>query len=1076
MGRIIAGLAVLGCGAEVCAQNVFMPPQIAQRRARPPVQVPDDAPLTQPRVFWQNGEFIDGSLAGADDKSVAIKSAFFAEPVQLRTDRLSRVDFPTSKDAKPMGPFSVLLKNGDRLFCDVTAIAGDGLTLKSERHGELKLPLAAIQRIQRLSGGALLYSGPQGALGWKHYGLRDAQGFSWSAGPHGTLMTRTWNRAAMLEMEMPEKVEVDVVVSSTGPLRFGLCLVQAQNSGQVVAVETWQDDLVIAQANRFTPLLRFTDDQHSIGLRVCWDRAANVVKVFDWSGAALGEFKTDPMAGLKPCVVVRNKGVNLTLEHLEVRAWDGAVPAAFDVQKGFVETVSGQRVQGVAAAGVDGKSFVIAGTTTISVDQLLCFDAGPVDASKVDARFLPLASLSLPNEGSKQTQALFADGTVLSGHLVGIKDDDTILLRGDASAQPMMARGAGLTRLVLREAAQGAAFEDDAPDDQLDELHIGSSVLHGRLEGIGDAKLRWRLPGALQPVVVAKRGDLEVRRPPSVDKPVPPASALFFFKDGNVLGAQLSNVLEKSITLKSDIAEVTEVSPEQLSAIHFNGKRVSSDGFTDPAWQVLKGSDREVVRHGDDRIVLNGVGAFGHPSVLAGDDITFTMSAPQQWAALSMDLFVEDIESHGKGTQLHFICSGNEFWCVLESGENNSRSSEQLRGVTGKAIQVRLTFSESGMMVYANGMMMMSATIEEAMHKGQGLIFSPSGMWGSPTRDVEVSHFTVKTRPDFVQAPSVNADAKRNALTIPRFRRTPPPTHVLLAPNGDVLRGRIESADAKTIKFQSGLDSIDVPTERVAAAVWLNAPKAEPKPLDANTPSAASPVLDGASLAKDLASQWLILQDGSRIGVKVDKFEKDRLIAWAPTLGLVTVPAHMLAVLRFSAPPPNSAMLAYQDWQPEFAAEPVLPESGGQSDPLLNKPAPDFTLPMLGEAPPFQLNAAKGKVVVLDFWATWCGPCVASMPEQLKAMASFDPAKVQFLAVNQGEPAATVKKFIEARGWNMPVALDMQQDVGHKFGVEGIPHCVVINQAGIVVWSNTGYTPGESEKMAGVVRKLIGVE
>ena len=90
-------------------------------------------------------------------------------------------------------------------------------------------------------------------------------------------------------------------------------------------------------------------------------------------------------------------------------------------------------------------------------------------------------------------------------------------------------------------------------------------------------------------------------------------------------------------------------------------------------------------------------------------------------------------------------------------------------------------------------------------------------------------------------------------------------------------------------------------------------------------------------------------------------------------------------------------------------------------------------------------------------------------------MAGLDPSRVEFVAVNQGEPAPQVAKFLQVRGWQMTVALDIAQEVGRKYGADSIPHCVVVGPDGKVVWVNTGYTPGESEKMAAMIKKLIGM-
>ena len=75
----------------------------------------DDAPLKRPRLFWKNGEFMDGDLVSADDHTITFQSDLFAEPAPLWGSELSRVDFPPATTAVPVPAFSILLKNGDCL-------------------------------------------------------------------------------------------------------------------------------------------------------------------------------------------------------------------------------------------------------------------------------------------------------------------------------------------------------------------------------------------------------------------------------------------------------------------------------------------------------------------------------------------------------------------------------------------------------------------------------------------------------------------------------------------------------------------------------------------------------------------------------------------------------------------------------------------------------------------------------------------------------------------------------------------------------------------------------------------------
>src|SRR5690606_11447212 len=95
--------------------------------------------------------------------------------------------------------------------------------------------------------------------------------------------------------------------------------------------------------------------------------------------------------------------------------------------------------------------------------------------------------------------------------------------------------------------------------------------------------------------------------------------------------------------------------------------------------------------------------------------------------------------------------------------------------------------------------------------------------------------------------------------------------------------------------------------------------------------------------------------------------------------------------------------VAFADWRPVFTPDPAIPEAGGApSSPLVGKDAPAFELSLLDDST-FRLAEHRGRVVVLDFWATWSGPCIKAMPEVMEVVAAFPPGAVTFLAVNQGE-------------------------------------------------------------------------
>jgi len=135
------------------------------------------------------------------------------------------------------------------------------------------------------------------------------------------------------------------------------------------------------------------------------------------------------------------------------------------------------------------------------------------------------------------------------------------------------------------------------------------------------------------------------------------------------------------------------------------------------------------------------------------------------------------------------------------------------------------------------------------------------------------------------------------------------------------------------------------------------------------------------------------------------------------------------------------------------------------------QPAPDFSLPDLSSNT-VTLSSYRGqKVVLLDFWATWCGPCRMAMPGLQDLQDKFKDHGLEILSVNQGEAAEQVVSFIQRKKYTFHVVLDQDGAVGGKYSVQGIPTLVLVDKHGVVQWLRVGYSENEDD-LRQLVEKL----
>lgn len=1099
-----------------------------------PLVAQSAAPATrfnQTYLHWQQGDQLAGTLVSADTESLTWQSPLFTEPLRIRISHLSALRFPTLPEEthSEKDVFRVLFRNGDVLYGTFVGISEDTLTIQSSRTGTTRLKRSQIRLLQRLQLSAgVVFNGPLGMRGWQPASRRTSQDEEmllqmrkavmqnaerqmgnppaqtsraaalprWTADPDGSLKTTHEDAALFLPLSLPKKAMIEVQLNFGKRPAFLMSFGRDGKSG--LRVESWIDSLVLAQKDKFTLLKPLNDQEKTLHLQLFANFQSGTASVYQATGEKLGDISFDPEqtsanvpapdSSSSPEVTAatkegrygmlfRNGAGAMTIRRLRISEWNGNEPQVVNGTGTRVETLSGDVLFGQISPNP-------AQNDVLTLEQQ--------DGEKKDFKVSELSSVvfQLDEQATEpgKTQISWSDGAAISGDLTSIRNGAAELLTS-WSTSPVICQTDALSAVTFPRS--------EANETASDLLFHADGSLQGSLsfDGTEDSPVCWRPLGGLQPAALSPGGNARVRRRsgivhfsenPDLLKGFPD---VVYLSNDDVLPCRVDSWNEDSISLTSPLASITTLPLTAIRAVELSASnRIHQRDFAAPEWKgrVIRSDDRQSIQ-------FRGNVSYSHPSILTGDTIRFQLQWPPQcYGHIMVSLYGGSGRMSKEASHVVLTIMENSLRIHDQPlspqqqngffGGFNMQNQKDLVRVPKRTAAIQLVMRDGKTFVSVNGQDVTSFRLNPAGAQTRSLAFhaninsaGQSVVNGRVTEGsgVQISGFEIDNLLGGSIRQFIEEEVRQTTLTVPRFRRNNPPTHALIASNGDVLRGRLVSITSEEVMFESRLEPLKISRSRIAAIVQLESRKKE---SSAETPEADSGFVTGPT-EPVRADVQISLADGYRVTAKPEKMDADFLECSSEVLGRFRIPARSIQEIRIGNPAETPVAIAFQQWIAEPAREPDwdVPQSdGGNSEAaaLIGSAAPDFELPRL-DGSTFRLSEHKDKVIILDFWATWCGPCVAALPEYLSAVRKFDPEKVLFVAVNQQESADQIRAFLAEKKLTPIVALDRTGSVGEQFRVSGIPHTVVISPGNLVEDVHVGYRPGSAEELQTTIQQIL---
>ncbi|MCG9127542.1 hypothetical protein JT359_08095 [Candidatus Poribacteria bacterium] len=548
-------------------------------------------------LHWNNGDSLIGELIQGEDDFIRWSSPFFSDELVIDTKAINSIVFP-QRPVEVTETFRIGTVMGDSFIVDIIDSDDDTLLCKSKRMGEFRLKRSAIYSWENREHSRLLFDGAH-LSSWsvnaknkninRQNQTNSLQHKDWNSGRAGHPQTNKQKSNIFYPIEWPEGFEIDFEVSSTlRPPGFVFSL--GKNLYEALRIETWVNELVVVQGTLFESILKIEPDRRSFRLRLAYDQANQLLKLFDQNGNLLLELNDVEQTVESAGVYVYNRGNDLTIQRLRVYS-----------QSEFtnIEKVdfTKQRVHMMNGEVLYGKLYVENGISYVK----------NVDGVKKDIKLLDVDRVIHP--GMKRTPIdkhaalTYIDGTNISGKIERL-NSDIVILNTAFTTEPISCSYDGVERLLFH--SKTITKRDTGDFDKM-FFQTGSLKGHVFFDNTDPSLIKWKPVGGMTPLRLAnlrslriQRNNKSVSRLQSFD--IKRFPHLLHLKNGEVIPCKIVSYDKTNIEMESPLLKTTTIKADFVKGLEFTrGKTHGRKENRNPI--TITGGDKHRIILEDGRII-----------------------------------------------------------------------------------------------------------------------------------------------------------------------------------------------------------------------------------------------------------------------------------------------------------------------------------------------------------------------------------------------------------------------------------------------------------------------------------------